>query len=135
MLPIELLDKQREMLLVVTPDPTDMAVMGLATNFGYRRPEIYYGRLEIIRGLIEQLNPPKNEFLDVLKEVSAPLDLEEESDSLDEADLDAEINQSMLTNLVEGSLVEAVRQGVSDIHVIPEEGNRVEFHFRIDGKL
>ena len=136
-LPLKMLDRRQEMLLVVTPDPTDREVMGVATNFGYRRPEIYYGRLDLIQDLIEQINPPKNEFLDVLKDVT-PVEIEEEEErgeGLDEADLDAEINQSMLTNLVEGALVEAVRQGVSDIHIIPQEGNRTEFHFRTDGKL
>jgi type IV pilus assembly protein PilB len=136
-LPLKLLDKRQEMLLVVTPDPTDREVSHIATRFGYRRPEIYYGRRDVIEALIQQIAPPKNEFLDILKGVSAPVDVEEEAeeDGLDEADLDAEINQSMLTNLVEGCLVEAVRQGVSDIHVIPAKGNRTEFHFRLDGKL
>ena len=137
-LPLKLLDKGQEMLLVVTPDPSDREVSHIAAHFGYRRPEIYYGRRDVIESLVQQIAPPKNEFLDILKEVSAPVDVEEEADQeegLDEADLDAEINQSMLTNLIEGSLVEAVRQGVSDIHVIPAEGNRTEFYFRLDGKL
>ena len=38
-------------------------------------------------------------------------------------------------NLVEGALVEAVRQGASDIHIIAKEGNRTEFWFRLDGNL
>jgi type IV pilus assembly protein PilB len=38
-------------------------------------------------------------------------------------------------NLVEGCLVEAVRQGVSDIHLVPKDGNRTEFWFRADGSL
>jgi hypothetical protein len=36
---------------------------------------------------------------------------------------------------VEGALVEAVRQGSSDIHIIAKEGNRTEFWFRTDGSL
>ena len=139
-LPLRLLDRRQEMLLVVTPDPTDREVMGLATHFGYRRPEIHYGRLDVIEGLIEQIYPPKNEFLELLKKEGeeALLGLEEEEgegDGFDEAALDAEINQSMLTNLVEGCLVEAVRVDASDIHIVPQEGNRTEFHFRVDGKL
>jgi len=59
----------------------------------------------------------------------------EKEDGLDEEALDAEIHQSKLTNLVEGCLIEAVRQGASDIHVIPKEGNRVEINFRVDGRL
>jgi len=136
LVPLKLLDKRQEMLLVVTPDPTEREIINIASHFGYRRPEIYYGRLDTIEKLINQIFQAKNEFLDVLKETTAPVEIEEEEvEGFDEADLDAEINQSMLTNLVEGSLVEAVRQGVSDIHIIPQERNRTEFHFRVDGKL
>ncbi|MBI2505638.1 MAG: type II/IV secretion system protein [Candidatus Latescibacteria bacterium] len=134
-LPLKALDKPQDRLLVVTPDPTDREVMGIAGQFGYRRPEIYYGRLDVIEGLIDRIFPPKNEFLDILKSVDAPAAEEMAEEHLDEASLDAEINQSMLTNLVEGCLVEAVRQGASDIHIIPQEGNRTEFHFRVDGNL
>jgi len=136
-LPLKLLDHRQETLLVVTPDPTDREIMDITPHFGYRRPEIYYGRLDTIVALIEQVFPPKNQFLDVLRESTIPVAVEEDvaSDTFDEAALDAEINQSMLTNLVEGSLVEAVRQGVSDIHIIPLEGNSTQFHFRLDGRL
>ena len=135
-LPLKLLDRQREILQVVTPDPTNREVMSIATHFGYRRPEIYYGRLNVLENLIAQISPPKNEFLDILENVTEPIALDDEgAAAFDEDDLDAEINQSMLTNLVEGSLVEAVRKDVSDIHIIPKEGNRTEFHFRLDGKL
>ena len=134
-LPLKMLDRRQEMLLVVTPDPTDREVMNIASHFGYRRPEIYYGRLDTIEALINQIFIPKNEFLDVLKETTSAIDIDEEDEDLDEADIDAEINQGMLANLIEGALVEAVRQGVSDIHIIPQEGNRTEFHFRTDGKL
>jgi type IV pilus assembly protein PilB len=41
----------------------------------------------------------------------------------------------MLTNLIEGALVEAVRRGASDIHIIPKDSSTTEFFFRIDGKL
>ena len=39
-LPLQLIDKRQERLLVVTPDPTDREVMEIATSFGYRRPEV-----------------------------------------------------------------------------------------------
>jgi type IV pilus assembly protein PilB len=41
----------------------------------------------------------------------------------------------VLNSLVEGMLVEAVRQGVSDIHIIPGIGNTTDIYFRYDGKL
>ncbi|MDY6914821.1 MAG: GspE/PulE family protein, partial [Candidatus Cloacimonadota bacterium] len=46
-----------------------------------------------------------------------------------------EINQSLLVNLFEGTLIEAVRKGASDIHIIPISKTSVDFLFRIDGKL
>ena len=41
----------------------------------------------------------------------------------------------MLTNLIEGCLIEGVRQGASDIHIVPREGNKTDFFFRLDGGL
>ncbi len=58
-----------------------------------------------------------------------------EEDEIDEAEIDAEINQSMLNSLIEGMLVEAVHLGVSDIHVIPSGPMVTEIFFRVDGKL
>jgi len=40
-----------------------------------------------------------------------------------------------LVNLFEGSLLEGVRKGASDIHIIPFGRSTVKFFFRIDGKL
>jgi len=54
---------------------------------------------------------------------------------VDQDALDAEINRSVLINLVEASLLEAVRLGASDIHIFPNADGNTEFHFRIDGKL
>ncbi|MGA7305776.1 MAG: GspE/PulE family protein, partial [Rhodothermales bacterium] len=59
---------------------------------------------------------------------------EQESALVDEEALDAEINRSNLINLFEASLVEAVRKGASDIHIVPRDRN-TDFLFRIDGGL
>ncbi len=40
-----------------------------------------------------------------------------------------------LVNIIEAALVEGVRKGASDIHVVPKSGKRTEIHFRTDGKL
>ena len=66
------------------------------------------------------------------------MEIEEEGtdeDSLDEEAIEAEINKSLLVNLVEGMLVEAVRRGASDIHVIPKGPKTSEIHMRVDGSL
>ncbi|MDA0875367.1 MAG: GspE/PulE family protein [Bacteroidetes bacterium] len=54
---------------------------------------------------------------------------------LDEDALEAEISRSKLINLFEAALVEATRQGVSDIHIYPNPNRQVEIHFRTDGRL
>ncbi len=59
----------------------------------------------------------------------------DDEDSLDEDALEAEISRSKLINLFEASLMEAVRQAVSDIHLFPNPNRQVEIHFRIDGRL
>jgi type IV pilus assembly protein PilB len=41
----------------------------------------------------------------------------------------------MLNSLIEGMLVEGVRQGVSDIHIIPSGPAMTDIRFRVDGKL
>ena len=127
----------KDQLMIVAADPTDQDIARLAPLFGYRRYEVLYVRQEAIEGLIEKVAPLKNEFLDIIEEASqaAEIILEEEEGTVDEEALDAEINQSLLVNLVEGCLIESVRRGASDIHIIPKAGNRTEFHFREDGKL
>ena len=70
-----------------------------------------------------------------MNETSSEFEIENDEASLDEQELDAEINKSALINLVEGALVEGVRRGASDIHFIPRAGHQTEVLFRIDGNL
>ena len=79
--------------------------------------------------------PPENAYLKAMEDVAPEFDMETEESSLDEEELDAEINKSALINLVEGELLEGVRRGASDIHFIPRAGNKTEINFRVDGSL
>ena len=54
---------------------------------------------------------------------------------IDEQMLTEEIQKAGLAELVEKCLVEAVRQGASDIHLVPKGGSCTEFYFRTGGKL
>ncbi|MDK9700548.1 MAG: GspE/PulE family protein [bacterium] len=121
--------------LLLSPDPTERDLPDLISAIGVKRFEIAYTRLDSLQQLIAQIYPVKNEFLQILEDVNAKLEVISEESAVDEEALDAEINQSMLVNLVEGALVEAVRQGASDIHIIPQSGNVSDFYFRLDGKL
>ncbi len=130
-------DEQRpDKLILISADPTSRAIPLIARALGAKRYEVCYVRLKDIQNLFDKVFPPENEFLKVLEESKIEITEEElEEETLDEAALEAEINKSMLVNLVEGMLVEAVRKGASDIHIIPKDSRTTEIHFRIDGKL
>jgi len=134
-LPLKYDEKQPDKLIVVAADPTDRRIPLVARNWG-KKYEVAYCRLKDLTTLFEQVMPPENEFLKLLENSSTGLQVKEEEESaVDEQALEEEISKSALVNLVEGCLVEAVRQGASDVHIIPKEGNRTEFWFRLDGNL
>jgi len=135
-IPFKISDEKNDVLIILAADPTDRNIPDLVVHFGFNKYDVVYSKLEDIDNLISKIAPLKNEFLQILEEMSMEMEIPvEKEDGLDEEALDAEIHQSKLTNLVEGCLIEAVRQGASDIHVIPKEGNRVEINFRVDGRL
>lgn len=127
----------KNILTVIAADPLDREIPLLLKDLPYTQIEIAYCPLEQVNSLVDRVMAFKNEFLQQLEASLQNVEVvnAEEEDKVDEAALDAEINRSMLTNLIEGTLVEAVRKGASDVHIIPKEGNVTEFHFRIDGKL
>ncbi len=136
MLPLRFDEKQPDKLIIVAADPTDRRIPLIARSFGGKKYEVAYCRLKELQSLLEQVLPPENEFLKLLENSQVGIQVKEDDESaVDEEALEAEISKSALVNLVEGALVEAVRQGASDIHVIAKEGNRTEFWFRLDGNL
>ncbi len=137
MLPLKYDDKQPDKLIIVSADPTDRRIPIIAREFAAKKYEVAYCRLKDLQSLLEQVIPPENEFLKLLEDSQVGIQVKEEEDDalVDEEALEAEISKSALVNLVEGALVEAVRQGSSDIHIIAKEGNRTEFWFRNDGNL
>lgn len=138
MLPLKYDESRPDRLIIAAADPTNKEIPRLARSFGAKRYEVVYVRLKDLQGLLDKVFPPENEFLKVLSS-STQEELGEitaaEEEGIDEQQLEAEINKSVLINLVEGMLVEAVRKGASDIHVVPKEGSKTEIHFRIDGDL
>ncbi len=138
MLPMKFDEARPDKLIIVAADPTNKEIPRLARSFAAKRYEVAYVRLKDLQGLIDKVFPPENEFLKVLTS-STQDELGDittgEEEGIDEQQLEAEINKSVLINLVEGMLVEAVRRGASDIHVVPRDGSRSDIHFRIDGDL
>lgn len=127
----------RNTLTVAASDPTDQVLNGLIGKLNFRHHELVYCRYELLEQILAEVYEQKNEFLDLLEEIDyEEPDLDQtEEESINEEEIEAEINQSMLNSLVEGMLVEAVREGVSDIHIVPSGPATTDIRFRIDGKL
>lgn len=123
-------------IIIAASDPSDPNLQAIIQKLNFRQIELVYCRYELIELILNNVYEQKNEFLDMLEEIDyeEPV-LEAEDEEIDEEEIDAEINQSMLNSLVEGMLVEAVRQGVSDLHIVPSGPTTTDIRFRIDGKL
>ncbi len=136
MLPLKFDEKQPDKLIIISADPTDRNIPLIARNFNVKKYEVTYVRLKELQNLLEQVIPPQNEFLKLLEDNQISVDSAGTDDvSVDEEALEAEISKSALANLIEGCIVEAVRKDVSDIHIVPSEGNITNFLFRVDGNL
>jgi type IV pilus assembly protein PilB len=136
MLPFKFDERQPDKLIIIAADPTDRNLPIVARSFNVKKYEICYVRLKELQSLMDKVAPAQNEFLKLLDDNK--ITVEEGGtgdDQLDEQALEAEISKSALVNLFEGCLVEAVRRGASDIHVVASEGNRTNFMFRMDGDL
>ncbi len=137
-LPYSISYSRRNTLLVLAANPTNKIVEKIPLNTEFKRYEVAFCRLKTIEELIENIAPQKNEFLELLEEAGEQIEEVTETSiisGVDEYALDEEINKSLLVNLFEACLVEAVRKGASDIHIIPYHRSSVDFFFRIDGKL
>ena len=125
-------------LVLVTHDPGRPGIQILLRKIGLKHFELRYAPEAVVRGLIVEAFPRKNEYLERLDEDSAfdiGTSYEDDASLVDEDALEAEISRSKLINLFEATLVEAVRLGVSDVHIWPNAKKQVEIHFRIDGRL
>ncbi|MEE9288960.1 MAG: ATPase, T2SS/T4P/T4SS family [Bacteroidota bacterium] len=136
-LPYMIEPERPDKLLVITPDPTKQEVHFIARGFPYRKFEICYVPFSQWEEVWQQVNIGRETYAnkDTLRRDGLLLDESEEDVGLDEQALEEEIDRSGLVELVQNILIDAVRVGASDIHVIPRGEKHTEFHFRIDGKL
>lgn len=135
-LPYKWHEYKRNVLILVTGDPTNQNIHDFPKKLAIADIDIAYAPIEAIEALIHDIFHSNNEFLQKIFDEAQEIEVfEDENRQVDEEALDAEINKSRLTNLIEGMFVEAVRKGASDIHIIPSEGNRTDLFFRVDGKL
>jgi len=133
-IPFKYDDKVKDKLILAAVDPTDRAIAKVAYALNAKKYEINYLRKKDYDKLINMIVSSENVYLKMIEEAGEELHVVQE-ETIDEEELDAEINKSALINLIEAALVEAVRKGVSDIHIIPKGAMKTEIHFRIDGKL
>ncbi len=136
-LPFGVHKSNRDLLRVLATDPTNKVIQEISTRTQFRRLEIYWAPQKTIEDIIARVAPQKNEFLQLLEEAGQIVNeaVTQEVEVLDEQALDEEINKSLLVNLFEGCLIEAVRRDASDVHIIPFGKDAVDIFFRIDGKL
>ena len=128
-------ERLRDKLIIAAVDPTDRTIPKIAFVLNARKYEVAFLKKKDYERIVQQILPVENVYLKAIEDSSAEIDIEGDEASLDEQELDAEINKSALINLVEGALVEGVRKGASDIHFIPKSGHRTEVLFRLDGNL
>lgn len=123
-------------LTIAAADPSDPNIQSILNKLTFKQTELVYCNYELVDQILSKVYEQKNEFLDLLEEIDyEEPQLEQSDEEIDEEEIDAEINQSMLNSLVEGMLVESVRQGVSDLHIVPSGPTSTDIRFRIDGKL
>ncbi len=126
--------------IFVTHDPLRPVVNQFLRSLKLKRYAIYYAPESTVRDLIQEGVLNKNEFLERMSQDEIAYDLGlnfevEDEAGVDEDALVAEIYRSKLINLFEAMLLEAVRRGVSDVHLFPTHSRQVEIHFRTDGDL
>ncbi len=123
-------------LTIAAADPSDPNIQTILNKLTFKQTELVYCNYELVDQILSKVYEQKNEFLDLLEEIDyEEPQIEQSDEEIDEEEIDAEINQSMLNSLVEGMLVESVRQGVSDLHIVPSGPASTDIRFRIDGKL
>ncbi len=126
---------ERDRIILGAVDPTDREIPKLIYKLNFVKFEVTFFPLADYEILIEKIFPPENEYLKNLETIEEEYLVDQDDYSLDETLVEAEINKSALINLFEGVLVEAVRKGASDIHIIPISSKCVTIYIRLDGKL
>ena len=122
-------------LLLVSPDPTRREVYEVAKGTGYKSFEICFTPPSQWQDLWRKVVVARPSQTQGQYSTGAIEEVEEEEDEGFEREIEQEISRSGLMALIDNILVDGVRVGASDIHVIPRGEKISEFHFRIDGKL
>ena len=127
-------------LVFATNDPARPDLHRFLQQLKLGRFELQYAPESAITRLYGDIFPKKNVYLERITDDPLAVDLgtsyeTNEKELIDEDALEAEISRSSLINLFEASLVEATRQGASDIHIFPNARRQIDIFFRVDGRL
>jgi type IV pilus assembly protein PilB len=134
-IPIKYETRNKEKIILAAVDPTVREIPKIAYSLNAKSFEVFYLPASKYEQLVNALIPPENEYLrKIVEEVYEYQDSRDET-NIDEGLLEVEINKSALINLFEGALVEGVRTGASDIHIIPVGVKTTDISFRMDGRL
>ena len=133
-IPLQYDEKIPDKIILAAVDPTVREIPKIAYSLNAKSYEVFYLPVQKYEQLIEFLIPQENEYLKNIEETYDYSEVREEG-SIDEGLLEVEINKSALINLFEGALVEAVRRGASDLHIIPIGSKTTDISFRVDGRL
>src|ERR1035437_7782774 len=134
-IPVKFDDKIKDKLILAAVDPTLRDIPKIAYSLNAKSYEVYYLPSLKYDQLIADSVLPANEYLKNFTEEKYDYREARDEGSIDEGMLEVEINKSALINLFEGALVEGVRRGASDLHLIPISSHETDLSFRIDGRL
>jgi type IV pilus assembly protein PilB len=134
-IPLKYDEKISDKIILAAVDPTVREIPKIAYSLNAKSYDVLYIPAQTYEQLIEYLIPQENVYLKNIEEESYDYSDVREEGSIDEGLLEVEINKSALINLFEGALVEAVRKGASDLHIIPISSKVTDISFRVDGRL
>jgi type IV pilus assembly protein PilB len=129
---------REEMLVFASPDPMSTEVRDTVQALDVSPFDLRYISRESAQRILSEARSASNEYLEQVD--SSDLDLgqtfeEEDEELIDSERLEEEISQSGIINLFEAALVDAVRDGASDLHIYPNSDGEVEILFRVNGRL
>jgi type IV pilus assembly protein PilB len=122
-------------LVFITHDVVRPELHRYLGELNIRRFALRYAPQTMTVSLITQMLRDDNGVIEQQLAYDLGMSFEKEDTLVDETALDAEINRSALLSLFESMLTEAVRQGASDIHIVPNSDRKIEIVLRIDGTL
>lgn len=132
-------DAGERVLVFGTDEPTRHQVNSVLKEVSPQRFEIKFLPTATLDRMLKHVRRQRNEYMDLVEggEVAVDLgsNLDQDSGGINQDELESQMSRSALINLFEAMLVEAVRQGISDIHILPGQQRQVEILFRRNGEL